>query len=228
MQDSVGKTLQMLLKQHGRDLYSDARRVRALLNDLCSNCDSEISVLVTAIQARIPHDLVTRSTTAPLALLLPQMEQRLRSKHAIEEQAAKWAVTTWATVLDLVPVSSERSQEMYTAEISRNNPSCFLFLVDQSYSMADPFGGSEISESKAKMLADALNRVLWTLIGRCSKDEGIRRYFQVGVIGYGAAVGPALGGNLAGRDLVWIDELAKFPIRIENRLQKYRMAWEGL
>ena len=29
----------------------------------------------------------------------------------------------------------------YTAEISRANPTCFLFLIDQSGSMADPFGG---------------------------------------------------------------------------------------
>ncbi len=30
----------------------------------------------------------------------------------------------------------------YTAEISRNNPSCFLFLVDQSSSMLEAFGGN--------------------------------------------------------------------------------------
>ena len=29
----------------------------------------------------------------------------------------------------------------YEAEISRSNPSCFLFLIDQSGSMADKFGG---------------------------------------------------------------------------------------
>ena len=28
----------------------------------------------------------------------------------------------------------------YTAEISRANPTCFLFLIDQSGSMADSFG----------------------------------------------------------------------------------------
>ena len=31
---------------------------------------------------------------------------------------------------------------MYSAEISRKNPGCFIFLLDQSASMEDPFGGS--------------------------------------------------------------------------------------
>ena len=31
----------------------------------------------------------------------------------------------------------------YQAEISRKNPGCFLFLVDQSESMEDPFAGGD-------------------------------------------------------------------------------------
>ena len=31
----------------------------------------------------------------------------------------------------------------YTAEISRNNPTCFVFLLDHSGSMADNFGGED-------------------------------------------------------------------------------------
>src|SRR5206468_1673286 len=34
-----------------------------------------------------------------------------------------------------------RKTMAYQAEISRKNPGCFLFLVDQSESMEDPFGG---------------------------------------------------------------------------------------
>ena len=117
---------------------------------------------------------------------------------------------------------------MYSAEISRKNPGCFLFLVDQSYSMQDPFGGSESSNSKSQELAIIINRSLLTLVGRCSKDEGIRRYFQVGFVGYGASVGPALGGDLAGRDLVWIDELAEHPLRVEDRRQKISDGMGGL
>ena len=51
----------------------------------------------------------------------------------------------------------------YQAEISRSNPTCVLFLVDQSGSMADPFGSS-VGRSKADELATILNRLLASLV----------------------------------------------------------------
>ena len=108
---------------------------------------------------------------------------------------------------------------MYTAQISRDNPTCFLFLIDQSLSMAQSLGGEAGGGSKADMSADALNRSLETLVGRCTKNDGIRRYFQVGVIGYGPNVGPAFVGALAGQELVWIDDIGK-NARIEARRRK--------
>ena len=88
----------------------------------------------------------------------------------------------------------------YTAEISRTNPSCFIFLVDQSASMVDPIGG-EIRINKADVVADALNRLLTELAIRCAKEEGVRDYFHVAVLGYGGqSVQSALGGALRGQD----------------------------
>ena len=49
----------------------------------------------------------------------------------------------------------------YGAEISRGNPTCFIFLLDQSGSMADPFGGESVR--KADFVADAVNRTLHDL-----------------------------------------------------------------
>ncbi|MBM4067671.1 MAG: VWA domain-containing protein [Planctomycetes bacterium] len=103
----------------------------------------------------------------------------------------------------------------YAAEISRTNPSCFLFLLDQSGSMSDTFSGG--SKKKADGVADAINKLLQTLVLRCSKSEGVRDYYHVGVIGYGKKVGPALGGNLAGFGLVPIKVIADNPLRIEQR-----------
>jgi hypothetical protein len=80
----------------------------------------------------------------------------------------------------------------YTAEISRTNPSCFLFLIDQSGSMEDPFRSGELTKKKADGVADAINRLLQNLVIKCAKSEGIRDYYYVGVIGYGAKVGPPL------------------------------------
>ena len=58
----------------------------------------------------------------------------------------------------------------YEAEISRVNPTCFLFLVDQSGSMAEPFGG-ESGKTKAQGVADAINRLFQTLVSRCRQGR---------------------------------------------------------
>jgi hypothetical protein len=114
----------------------------------------------------------------------------------------------------------------YEAEISRSNPTCFLFLIDQSGSMSDPVG-DESGRRKADALADALNRLLMDLCIRCTKDarEGVRDYYEIGVIGYGAQggiVGSALGGALSGRELVRVSELAASPLRVEVRRDQER------
>ncbi len=213
-----------VVTRYRHSLVNDPRRLEALLRDLCGTARPEIAVLVTAARAGIPQDYRNRRQVYPSQrLLLEQMTVHLCDTCAIEATAARWAVESWSLALDAPVHSSSQSgaeRPMYTAEISRRNPSCFLFLVDQSGSMSDPFGNSEVHTSKAQTLADAINRALDTLVGRCSKDEGVRRYFEIGVIGYGAAVGPVLGGALAGRDMVGIDEVADNPLRVEDRLQK--------
>src|SRR6516162_6569532 len=98
----------------------------------------------------------------------------------------------------------------YVAEISRTNPTCLLFLVDQSSSMAGPFGGSP-GKTRADGVADAVNRLLQNLALKCAKSDGIRDYFHVGVIGYGKDVHSALGGSLAGRHLVPVSQFANNP-----------------
>ncbi len=53
----------------------------------------------------------------------------------------------------------------YTAEISRLNPGCFLFLVIQCMTLPH--------ES-----ADAVNRIVDTLSQRCSSGMDVRDYFH--------------------------------------------------
>jgi hypothetical protein len=107
----------------------------------------------------------------------------------------------------------------YAAEISRTNPTCFLFLVDQSRSMGEPFGARP-GKKKADGVAEALNRLLQNLVLKCAKSEGIRDYFYVGIIGYGARVGSAFGGALAGQTLVPVSALAGNPLRVEQRTRQ--------
>jgi hypothetical protein len=106
----------------------------------------------------------------------------------------------------------------YAAEISRKSPTCFVFLVDQSSSMFEAFGGRP-DRTKAQGVADALNRLLQNLVLKCTKADGIRDFFHVGLIGYSGRVESAFGGALAGRKLVPISQLADRPLRVEQRVR---------
>lgn len=107
----------------------------------------------------------------------------------------------------------------YQAPIQRSTPTAFLFLVDQSGSMADRMAG--IERTKAEFVADVLNRTLMNLVTRCAKPEGTRDYFHVGVIGYGAqGAQNAFQGPLGVTTLNPISMLEANPLRVEERKRK--------
>lgn len=106
----------------------------------------------------------------------------------------------------------------YTAEISRTSPTAFLFLVDQSGSMQDTM---QNGKSKSSFVADVLNRTLATLITRCTKSEGTRDYFEVGVLGYsGPSAANGLTGSLSGQVLHPISRIEANPLRVEDRTKR--------
>jgi hypothetical protein len=88
--------------------------------------------------------------------------------------------------------------------------------------MGDAFGG-EPGRSKAAKLADAVNRLIYELTIRCTKDqsEGVRNYYEIGVIGYGNRVGPAWLGALSGKSsIIPLRDVADNPARLEERRRK--------
>jgi len=115
----------------------------------------------------------------------------------------------------------------YTAEISRTNPTCFLFLVDQSGSMAERFG-AESAKSKAEGVADAINRLLHELVMRCAKGEHILDRYYIGAIGYGAEISLGFSGNLAGEVLRPVSQIGNHPLRIEERTRRVEDGAGGL
>jgi hypothetical protein len=115
----------------------------------------------------------------------------------------------------------------YTAEISRGNPTCFVFIIDRSSSMSEVFG-TESSLRKTDFVADVVNRTIHDLVIRCTRTEEIRNYYYLSVIGYGGTVSPAFGGNLIGRNLIPISEVAEMPARLEERIKKVSDGAGGL
>lgn len=107
----------------------------------------------------------------------------------------------------------------YSAELSRTNPTCLIFLIDQSSSMAEPFGAQK-DKPKAEGVSDSINRLIQNLVLKCAKSEGIRDYFHVGVLGYGGKVAWSLAGKAAGQKLVPISLVANNPLRVDQRTRK--------
>jgi len=106
----------------------------------------------------------------------------------------------------------------YDTEISRQNPTAILFVVDQSGSMSDNMSSGT---SKAQQVADVLNKSLFNLITRCQKSDGVRDYFEIGVIGYGAGGAyNGFNGSLSSSIIQPISKIEASPIRIENRKRK--------
>jgi len=113
----------------------------------------------------------------------------------------------------------------YNAEISRANPTCFIFLVDQSASMRESFQTNQGKTTKAEAVANAINKLLQNLVSKSTKSDGIRDYYHIALIGYGGmGVKSALGGNLQGKEMVPISLIGNYPVRVEERVKQLKDA----
>jgi len=115
-----------------------------------------------------------------------------------------------------LPPSRPVGAMTYAAPITRTSPACLLLLIDQSKSMADPFIAGT-GQTKAGVVADALNRLIQNVVLRSAKADGVRDYFRVGVLGYGQSVKAGLGGATPRHVLIPVSQLGTHPLRVETR-----------
>jgi hypothetical protein len=109
---------------------------------------------------------------------------------------------------------------MYREMLSVHQPGCIVLLIDQSGSMAEKFAG-EPGTKKANECALAVNRLLRETALACQRGDEIRARCSIGLIGYGGGgVGSVFRGELAGRDLVPISDVASSPLRVDMVRQK--------
>jgi hypothetical protein len=112
----------------------------------------------------------------------------------------------------------------YSQKITRQNPALFLFLLDQSYSMVEQLGND--SQQKQDQLATAINSLLQNMVIQATKDEGVRHYMDVAVIGYrtddeaNPIIESPLSGVLQQQDRVSIVEIGE-NMDLETRMQEY-------
>lgn len=102
MNNAPRETLREIVARHGRSVIEDPRRCEGLLRDYCGEYRREVSVLVMALEERVPTDMLSAPATAPREVLLARLSTRLCDHLALSEPAARWAVTSWALALDVI------------------------------------------------------------------------------------------------------------------------------
>ena len=99
----------------------------------------------------------------------------------------------------------------YTAQITRNTPTAFIFLVDHSVSMQQmtTLYGEEMTMAEAA--ARIVNNQINELVLRCIKMNDTRHYYDIAVVGYGEKAYSGWQGELEGRKFVSPKELKAHP-----------------
>ena len=101
----------------------------------------------------------------------------------------------------------------YTAQITRNTPTAFIFLIDQSISMSRKLNYRGEYITLAEAVARIVNNQINELVLRCIKTTEVRHYYDIAVIGYGDDASYGWKGTLAGRDFVSPEELKNNPFK---------------
>lgn len=139
------QTLRKLIAKYGRDLCSDSKRCENLLRDECGAYRREINILTGALRERIPLDLLAAQSSIPRGLLLMRLAKRLEDQLALTEEAARWAVDSWALALGVITDAEfEEIKAKQTQALSppKTNASTGLDIEDD--------GGTKSSTAQAK------------------------------------------------------------------------------
>lgn len=106
-----------------------------------------------------------------------------------------------------------QTKDAYTAQITRNTPTAFIFLIDHSVSMKrlTTFNGEQMTLSEA--VARIVNHQINELVLRCIKSDEVRHYYDIAVIGYGTESYSGWKGDLEGRLFVSPEELKDNPYK---------------
>ena len=101
----------------------------------------------------------------------------------------------------------------YTAQITRNTPTAFIFMIDQSISMSRKINFKNEFITLAEAVSRIVNAQIYDLVLRCIKLSDVRHYYDIAVIGYGDDAKYAWNGTLAGHDFVSPEELKNNPFK---------------
>ncbi len=96
--------------------------------------------------------------------------------------------------------------------ITRRHRTLFVLMIDQSGSMADivPFRGK--SSSKAEAVAYICNSAIREMILRATREDGVRNYYDILVVGYSGSGVVNILGEVDGSPFIPVNRLKDFVI----------------
>lgn len=111
---------------------------------------------------------------------------------------------------------------MYEQAITRSRRTAFVLLIDGSGSMSETIRFRGRETTKAEAVAAVTNGLLFELIERARRDEGVRDYYDIAVLGYGGddEVRSLLPGGV---QLCPVAELAAVEPRMRTETVECRM-----
>ncbi|TRV47309.1 MAG: hypothetical protein EWV53_01420 [Microcystis panniformis Mp_MB_F_20051200_S9] len=115
MNDLPRQKLKEIIIQYGRSLCDEPQRCEGLLRDLCGQYQKEIAVLVGALKERVPADLLASQNSTPAVVFLARLTKKLQDNLGLTEEAARWAVESWALALGVI-------SEADTAPVDSSSP----------------------------------------------------------------------------------------------------------
>jgi hypothetical protein len=102
MNDLPRQKLKEIIIQHGRSLCDNPQRCEAFLRDYCGGYRREIFILISALKQDVAKDLLN-SNNVPLELLVSRLIKKMQNELGLTEEAAHYAVESWAQALDKMP-----------------------------------------------------------------------------------------------------------------------------
>lgn len=102
MEDFPRRQLQTLLREYGRELCAQPKRLEPLLRNACPEQRREVNILLGAYKEHVAEELLAEEETPPDNEVFIRLAAQVRSHLGISEQDAKWAVETWAVALGVI------------------------------------------------------------------------------------------------------------------------------
>lgn len=102
MDNAPRHILRQLIARYGHSLLNESPRLEGLMREAVGEHRPELFVLLTALREQVPADLLKSEDGLPSGVLVVQLTKRLQNNCAFTDEAASWAVESWALALGVI------------------------------------------------------------------------------------------------------------------------------